>query len=197
VSDHENDPMLQRAVEELKRLPALDRAAVSRISAAAAAARLTPADDPIAMSPKSRIRIWTTLGLAAAAAIVGFIARDLIPSVPYRAVETVQLPVAPPLHQVVEPRAEAVSVPQQFVFENTTARRVSVVGDFNNWNPNATVMTRSSDGGLWSVIVSLAPGRHVYGYMVNDSLFTLDPQKPTVRDPDFGTNASVLMVGRP
>jgi hypothetical protein len=58
-------------------------------------------------------------------------------------------------------------------------------------------MTRSSDGGLWSAILPVSVGRHVYGYMVNDSVFMLDPQKPTVRDPDFGTSASVLMVGRP
>lgn len=196
MTDHETDPMVQRAVDELKRLPALDQAAVRRITAAAAAARLTPADDPIATLSRPRVRMWTTLGLAAAAAIVGFVARDLIPSVPDRAVESAPpVPVAP--MRPALSGADAVFVPQQFVLENTTARRVALVGDFNNWNPNATPMTRSSDGGLWSVIVPVVPGRHVYGYMVNDSTFTLDPRQPKVRDPDFGTDASVLMVGRP
>jgi hypothetical protein len=186
--------MVQRAVEELKRLPALDQAAVRRITAAAAAARLTPADDPIAMPSRARNRLWTTLGLVAAAAIVGFVSGDLLRSRP-TAIESA--PSAPAPASMVSNRADAALVPQQFVLENTTARRVSVVGDFNNWNPNATPMSRSSDGALWSVIVPVASGRHVYGYMVDDSLFTLDPQKPTARDPDFGTNASVLMVGRP
>jgi len=197
VTDHETDPMMQRAVEELKRLPALDRAAVERITAAAAAARLSPADDPVARPTRPRVRMWTTLGLAAAA-IVGFIARDLIPSESNAPVGRVAPPasVAPPVREALSNNADVVRVPQQFVLENTTARRVSVVGDFNNWNPNATPMTHS-DGGIWSVIVPVVPGRHVYGYMVNDSVFTLDPQKPTARDPDFGTNASVLMVGRP
>jgi len=53
--------MVQRAVEELRRLPALDRAAVNRIAAAAAAARLSPADDPIAMSTASRNSLRRTL----------------------------------------------------------------------------------------------------------------------------------------
>lgn len=199
MTDHETDPMVQRAVDELKRLPALDHAAVRRITAAAAAARLTPADDPAAMPSRPRVRMWTTLGLAAAAAIVGFVARDLIPPGPDAAVEGAHtpVPVAAPMRPASAGAADAAVVPQQFVLENTTARRVSVVGDFNNWNPNATPMTRSSDGGLWSAILPIVPGRHIYGYMVNDSIFTLDPRKPKVRDPDFGTDASVLMVGRP
>jgi Carbohydrate-binding module 48 (Isoamylase N-terminal domain) len=199
VTDHETDPMVQRAVDELRRLPALDHAAVRRITAAAATARLTPADDPVAMGSRPRVRMWTTLGLAAAAAIVGFVARDLIPPGPDAAVESPRtpVPVVAPIRPASSSSADVALVPQQFVLENTTARRVSVVGDFNNWNPNATPMTRSSDGGLWSVILRIVPGRHVYGYMVNDSIFTLDPRKPKARDADFGTDASVLMVGRP
>jgi 1,4-alpha-glucan branching enzyme len=87
-------------------------------------------------------------------------------------------------------------VPQPFVLENKTAQRVAVVGDFNNWNPTATPMSRA-EGGLWSAIIPMLPGRHVYGFMVNDSVFTLDPRTPRVRDADFGTDASVVMVGRP
>jgi hypothetical protein len=33
--------------------------------------------------------------------------------------------------------------------------------------------------------------------MVNDSIFTLDPRSPVVRDRDFGTDVSVKVVGRP
>ncbi len=199
MTDHETDPMVQRAVEELKRLPAFDPAVVRRITAAAAAARLTPADDPTAARSRPRSRVWTTLGLAAAAAIVGFIAHDLVPSDRSAATESarVPLPVILPMRATATSSADVAIVPQQFVLENTSARRVSVVGDFNNWNPNATPMTRSPDSGLWSVIVPVVSGRHVYGYMVNDSVFTLDPRKPRVRDPDFGTDASVVMVGRP
>ena len=58
-------------------------------------------------------------------------------------------------------------------------------------------MTRSSDGALWSVIVPILPGRHMYGFMVDDSLFVLDPRAPKARDPDLGTAGSVVIVGRP
>ena len=73
----------------------------------------------------------------------------------------------------------------------------SVVGDFNNWNPTAAPMTRSSDGALWSAIVPILPGRHMYGFMVDDSIFVLDPRAQKARDPDLGTEGSVRMVGRP
>jgi len=58
-------------------------------------------------------------------------------------------------------------------------------------------MTRSSNVGLWSVIIPISPGRHIYGFMVDDSVFTLDPRAPKVRDADLGTEGSVVIVGRP
>jgi len=86
---------------------------------------------------------------------------------------------------------------KQFVFQNKAAKRVSVVGDFNQWNPSSAPMVRSADGTLWSVLVPILPGRHVYAYMVDDSVLTLDPSAATARDPDFGTMASVVLVGKP
>jgi hypothetical protein len=201
MTDYEADPIVQRAVEELRQLPPLDQAAVRRIAGAAAAARLTPAADDLVVSPRPRIRWSVTIGLAAAAAIVGFIARDLVPSDRPAGPQVERAPatvVAPtPVRPAVSSGSDVALVPQPFVLENATARRVSVVGDFNNWNPNVTPMARSTDGSLWSVIVPITPGRHLYGFMVNDSIFTLDPRGPRVRDPDFGTDASVLMVTRP
>jgi 1,4-alpha-glucan branching enzyme len=98
---------------------------------------------------------------------------------------------------VASKASDVVAMPQQFVLEITRAQRVSLVGDFNNWSPTAAPMTRSSDGGLWSVIVPILPGRHMYGFMVDDSIFVLDPRAQKARDPDLGTEGSVRMVGRP
>jgi predicted carbohydrate-binding protein with CBM48 len=200
VTEHETHPLVQRAVDELRRLPAFDQTAVQRIATAAAEARLTPADDESVVRARPRTRWWITIGLAAAAAVVGFVARGLLP---HRdadnelALARVPAVAAAPMRSVASSAAEIPLVPQQFVLEQPSARSVAVVGDFNNWNPKATPMARSSDGGMWSTIVPLVPGRHVYGFMVNDSVFTLDPRTAKVRDPDFGTDASVLMVGRP
>ena len=129
-----------------------------------------------------------------------FIARDLVPFDRAASVEAGRGKTAAvepmPVRAAAATAVDIALVPQSFVFENASARHVAVVGDFNNWNPTATPMTRA-EGGLWSAIVPMLPGRHVYGFMVNDSVFTLDPRTPKARDPDFGTDASVVMVGRP
>src|SRR5512140_3950525 len=78
MSDADHDPMLRRAIDELRQLPPVDRDAVRRVVAAAAAARLSTADEPVFVPapPRGRsIRIWSAIGFAAAAAIVGFVAR--------------------------------------------------------------------------------------------------------------------------
>jgi hypothetical protein len=141
------------------------------------------------------------VGIAAAAAVAGFIARGALTS---RASEVPrgQSPVAAVKGQIIpvrnaEGERDAMAIPQQFVFEHRNAHRISVVGDFNRWNPASDSMTRSPDGTTWSVIVPMLPGRHIFGFMVDDSVFTLDPRAPKVRDPDLGTAGSVIIVGRP
>jgi hypothetical protein len=47
---------------------------------------------------------------------------------------------------------------------------------------------------VWEVTVSLVPGRHTYAFLVNDSVWTLDPRMPQEQHPDFGTLSSVILV---
>ena len=53
------------------------------------------------------------------------------------------------------------------------AKRVSIVGDFNNWNPNATPMIRQPDG-RWTASLELKHGFHHYVFLV-DGERVLDP----------------------
>jgi hypothetical protein len=206
MSDMDNDPVLRRAIDELRRLPVADPQTVRRVVGVAAEARVTAADEPIAersLRGTRSVRLWSAVGVAAAAAIVGFIARGAwLPSVTTAGFENVaSAPAASgaPLMNVSSAEGEALPLPQQFVFESSSARRISVVGDFNKWNPASAPMTRAAEGGLWSTVIPLLPGRHVYGFMIDDSLFTLDPRPGVLeaRDPDLGTKASVVLVGRP
>jgi hypothetical protein len=200
-----DDPIVQRAIDELRRMPAVGDDAVRRVVHAAAAARLAPADEPVEATPiRARsIRVWSAIGMAAAAAIVGFVARGAWLSKEGVVRQTVVAEASSSDSAVSSARlaaaksSEAVALPQQFVLENARAHRISVVGDFNNWSPTAAPMVRASDGVLWSVIVPILPGRHAYGFMVDDSIFVLDPRADKARDPDLGTEISVRMVGRP
>ena len=205
----ERDPIVHRAIDELRQLPPLDRDAVQRVVRAAAAARVAPADDlgaaarPRSIAGVRSIRVWSAAGLAAAAAIAGFIAGDLRMERKQSAQTLRTMAAAPsaaesavPTIQVANDLSGVIALPQQFVLEHKSARRVTLVGDFNNWNPQSTPLIRS-DSGIWSVVLPVMPGRHIYAFMVDDSVLTLDPRKPKARDPDLGNEGSVLMVGRP
>lgn len=85
----------------------------------------------------------------------------------------------------------------QVVLRAPDARRVSVVGDFNGWDAHADAMTRDPASGLWSHTVALRPGRHVYAFVVDDSVWMRDPRSPAAPDEDFGRPGSVLLVGLP
>ena len=102
----------------------------------------------------------------------------------------------PPLTPVTSRSTDAVPVSKQFVFNSRTAHRVSVVGDFNGWKSDSAPLTRSPDGDLWSVTIPIMPGRHTYGFMVDD-VFVLDPRALKARDADLGADASVIVVGKP
>jgi len=200
MNDPERDPVVIRAIDELRRLPRVDAARVQRIVAAAAALRVTPpGDDPLA-HPRLWPRLWRVAGVAAAAAIVGFVIHGFVPprtgngvAAPIAAARPVKtLAVNTALHE-----SSALPIPRQFVLNVRGAKRVSVVGDFNEWNRASAPMERSADGTLWSTTISVLPGRHMYGYIVDDSLFMLDPSEPKGRDPDLGAEGSVVIVGRP
>ena len=53
------------------------------------------------------------------------------------------------------------------------AKRVSLIGDFNGWQPAAHPMTRMPDGG-WVIRMELPHGHHQYQFLV-DGVPTLDP----------------------
>jgi hypothetical protein len=195
MNDSERDPIVIRAIDELRRLPRVDSGRVDRVVAAAAALRVTPPGDTPLVQPRLWPRLWRVAGIAAAAAIVGFGIHGFIPSRTGRGVAAPRavgmVAVSAALHAT-----SGMPISHQFVLSVRGAKRVSVVGDFNEWNRASAPMARSADGTLWSTTIPVLPGRHMYGYIVDDSLFMLDPSEPKGRDPDLGAEGSVVIVGR-
>jgi len=194
----ERDPVLGRAIDTLREMPDVDRATIDRVVAAAASARMTPVDDVPLLAPPPRrgVRAWIVGVVAAAAVFAGFMLRGAIAT---SSSDDVGVRGASPQRlQAVRSTAEQKSLPimQQFVFNSRNAHRVSVVGDFNGWNPANAPMAQSPDG-EWSTTIPVLPGRHIFGFMIDDSIFMLDPRAPKARDPDLGTDGSVVIVGRP
>jgi len=87
--------------------------------------------------------------------------------------------------------------PVQLVLRAPAARHVNVVGDFNGWDASATSMTRDPATGIWSQTLALRPGRHIYAFVVDDSVWMRDPRTPAAPDVDFGRPGSVLLVHQP
>ena len=83
----------------------------------------------------------------------------------------------------------------QFMLVAPDARTVSVVGDFNDWDPAATPLREAADAGVWTITVPLAAGRHQYVFMIDGNRWTPDPAAPTAVEDDFGMPNSVITVG--
>jgi 1,4-alpha-glucan branching enzyme len=84
----------------------------------------------------------------------------------------------------------------RFVFVDSNATRVTLVGSFNQWQREATVFQPTAVPGVWMVEVALPPGRHEYAFVVSDGeseRWVADPFAPRLRD-DFGTESSVISI---
>ena len=64
--------------------------------------------------------------------------------------------------------------PANFYCHAPQAKQVSLVGDFNNWDSNATPMVRQPDG-RWMTSLELSHGYHEYVFLV-DGNRVLDPR---------------------
>ena len=84
----------------------------------------------------------------------------------------------------------------RFSVSAPSAKRVSLVGDFNGWNPTAVPMRRVGGGGssdVWFVNVRLEPGRHVFAFSIDGSI-RADSAAPRAVEDDFGVPGSVVVV---
>jgi 1,4-alpha-glucan branching enzyme len=82
--------------------------------------------------------------------------------------------------------------PVNFICLVVAARRVTLVGDFNDWHPDATPMKRQPDG-CWHVQVQLGHGHHHYMFLV-DGKATLDPRAQGVARNEQDEKVSLISV---
>jgi 1,4-alpha-glucan branching enzyme len=79
-----------------------------------------------------------------------------------------------------------------FICNAPQARAVSLVGDFNEWNPASHPMKQMPDK-AWMGTVSLKHGHHRYAFMVDGQL-TLDPRAQGITRNDKGERVSLVPV---
>jgi hypothetical protein len=71
---------------------------------------------------------------------------------------------------------------------------VTVVGDFNDWNPASTPLRPTDDPGVWTVELRLKPGRYHYAFLLDGRRWVRDPAEPPNAESDFGAPTSVITV---
>ena len=74
------------------------------------------------------------------------------------------------------------------------ARNVSVIGSFNNWRADRSVMWYSQDAKAWILEAQLPPGDHEYLFLVNGEQLVPDPDAPMTSDDGFGNRNSIVFV---
>lgn len=70
---------------------------------------------------------------------------------------------------------------------------LAIAGDFNNWNPSQTPMTRDEKLGVWRACVVVPAGRYRYR-LVRDGQWVQDPFNPTVESNPFGELNNLIEV---
>jgi 1,4-alpha-glucan branching enzyme len=79
-----------------------------------------------------------------------------------------------------------------FICNAPQAQSISLVGDFNGWNPASHRMKQMPDG-AWLLTVELKHGHHRYAFLVDGAL-TLDPRAQGITRNDHGERVSLVPV---
>ena len=80
-----------------------------------------------------------------------------------------------------------------FRIEAPEAIFVTIAGQFNGWNPQATVMNKTENG-IWEITLDLRRGqRHRYKFLI-DGVWVPDPDNPYSEPDGFAGLNSIIYV---
>jgi 1,4-alpha-glucan branching enzyme len=88
--------------------------------------------------------------------------------------------------------AKKMSKPVNFICAAPAAQHVTLIGDFNDWDPNAYPMKRQPDGN-WLLQIPLSHGHHHYQFLV-DGKPALDPRAQGIARNEKNEKVSLLAV---
>ena len=184
----QDDGMIERVAEELRR--------PLRVNTALFDARVM---DEVLRTPsglRARIASLVQPRTFRVSPLVG-LAAGLLFAVSFAGSLLYVLPVSPRAVAHTPARTASGSPIVQFGFVAPQASSVALVGDFNDWDPKATPLRAASTGGVWSVEVPIQPGRHLYAFVVDGTVWRPDPAAPKATGEDFGEPNSALTVAEP
>ena len=80
-----------------------------------------------------------------------------------------------------------------FRYVDADAKKVFLVGDFNNWTPNSDPMKDLNGDGHWSLFYPLRPGTYQYKFIV-DGRWIPDPRNQESEPDGFDGINSIVKV---
>jgi hypothetical protein len=208
----DDGPVWQRVEAELKRTPPVADDAIDRVMAQVHTTRMEPA---IPRTTERSIADWITrrhtfsvtplhalaasllIALGTYAMLRGHRVQDAASSALRSTPVTVAGSTTSTGQTAVGVPASASDQlqPTQFIFVAKDAREVTIAGDFNDWNATSAPMQRLPNG-VWSIVLPLAPGRHVYSFVVDGRRWVPDAAAPRAPENDFGAESSIVLVER-
>ena len=81
-----------------------------------------------------------------------------------------------------------------FRFFDDDAKRVHVVGDFNNWSLRADPMVDKNGDGEWTLFYSLPPGTYEYKFVIDGANWVTDPRNQSTAPDGFDGRNSVIRI---
>ena len=193
MTDSEQHPYVEWIASEARRPVLMDPGARDRIMAAVRAEPV-PAPAPawrrllqprvFRMSPAGSALL--AAGLVGIGVLTGVVTSNRGGRAAEHPRDVAVLPSQPPVSDTLV----------KFVLIAPQAKNVSLVGDFNEWDLAKTPMIRSGESGLWTVVLPLSAGRHLYAFVVDGSSWVQDPSAPIAPDDGFGHANSVKLVVR-
>ena len=152
MSDREFERRLERAL----RAP-LDGNARAKHAIMEGVREIARRDPPRRHSLVSIRTRHSLIGLAMAAGIGSITTLSTL--VPSRSAQATGLVTSAIIGDSVVDRLRDTMRLVRLIFDDSAARQVSVVGDFNGWHAGATAMTKDASG-RWSVTLALHDGEH-------------------------------------
>jgi 1,4-alpha-glucan branching enzyme len=81
-----------------------------------------------------------------------------------------------------------------FRYRNPDAKKVYLVGDFNDWSPTADPMTDDNGDGEWTLFYPLTSGVYAYKFVVDGKNWVPDPANPLSEPDGFNGRNSIVKI---
>jgi 1,4-alpha-glucan branching enzyme len=82
----------------------------------------------------------------------------------------------------------------RFVLARPDAHSVAVAGTFNQWSATSLPLAREGSDRLWTIVVPLPPGDHLFMFVVDGTQWISPPLAEDYVDDGFGTRNGVVVV---